>query len=238
MSSINVQQTERWASALGGAALLVAAARRLADERPGQAAFLSAVGTGLMWRGGTGHSSFYAAAGINTAERGDDARTHLSGPRGIFVEQAVSIARSPNELYREWRHLERIPQFVPNVVSVRVLDDRRSHWTARGPGKARAEWIAEIINDIPNELIAWRTVGGADMVSAGSVHFASEPGNRGTVMSVKLQYDLPGGKATALFAKVFGSEPSQVLREGLRRFKQLMEAGEIPTTEGQPRGGR
>jgi len=238
MTSINVQQTERWASALGGAALLVAAAKRLSDERPGQAAFLSAVGAGLMWRGGTGHSSLYATTGINTAERGDDARTHLSGARGTIVDGAVSIARSPNDLYREWRQLERIPQFVPNVVSVKVLDDRRSHWVARGPGKARAEWIADIINDIPNELIAWQTRGGADMVSAGSVHFAAEPGNRGTTMSVKLQYDLPGGKATALFAKVFGSEPSQVLREGLRRFKQLMEAGEIPTTEGQPRGGR
>lgn len=238
MTSINVQQSERWASALGGAALLVAAAKRLTDDRPGQAAFLSAVGAGLMWRGGTGHSSLYSAAGINTAERGDDARTHLAGTRGTIVDDAVSIARLPDELYREWRQLDRIPQFVPNIVSVHVLDDRRSHWVARGPGKARAEWIAEIINDIPNELIAWQTVGGADMVSAGSVHFTAEPGNRGTTMSVKLQYDLPGGKATALFAKVFGSEPSQVLREGLRRFKQLMEAGEIPTTEGQPRGGR
>lgn len=238
MSLINVQQTERWASALGGAALIVAAARRLADERPGQAAFLSAVGAGLMWRGGTGHSSLYATTGINAAERGDDARAHLSGARGTIVEEAVSIARSPNDLYREWRQLERITRFIPSVVSVQVLDARRSHWIAKGPGKTRVEWTAQIINDIPNELIAWQTVGGADMVSAGSVHFAPEPDDRGTAMSVKLQYDLPGGKAAALFARVFGSEPAQVLREGLRRFKQLMEAGEIPTTSGQPRGGR
>jgi uncharacterized membrane protein len=124
------------------------------------------------------------------------------------------------------------------LESVRQLDQRRSHWVAKGPAGRRVEWDAEIISEIPGELIGWRTLDGADVVSAGSVRFIPAAGNRGTHVRVRLQYDPPGGKVGAAIAWIFGKEPSQTILEDLRRFKQLMEAGEIPTTVGQPRGGR
>jgi len=100
------------------------------------------------------------------------------------------------------------------------------------------KWEAEIINDQPNELIAWRSLAGADVDNAGSVTFKPAPGDRGTEVSVTMDYIPPAGKAGSLFAKLFGKDANQVIREDLRRFKQLMETGELPTTEGQPRGAR
>jgi uncharacterized membrane protein len=127
---------------------------------------------------------------------------------------------------------------MPQLASVEIVGHRRSHWIANGPAGWRTEWYADIINEIPNQLLAWRTVEGSELVSAGSVHFEHGPVGRGTVVRVKLQYDPPGGRLGAAFAWAFGDDPSHVIREGLRRFKQLMETGEIPTTEGQPRGCR
>ena len=103
-------------------------------------------------------------------------------------------------------------------------------------GGRTVEWDAEIINEIPNELIGWRTVDGADVVSAGSVNFKPAPGYRGTEVRVRLQYAPPAGKVGARIASLFGHEPSQTIKEDVRRFKQLIEAGEVATTEGQPRG--
>ena len=123
-----------------------------------------------------------------------------------------------------------------HLVSVRQLDDRRSHWVAKGPAGRTFEWDAEIINQIANELIAWRTLENASVASAGSVRFKSAGSGRGTEVHVRLQYAPPAGKAGAAIAWLFGKEPSQTIREDLRRFKQLLEAGEVPTVEGQPRG--
>src|SRR6185436_8492572 len=116
------------------------------------------------------------------------------------------------------------------------LDGNRSHWVAIGPGGKRVEWDAEIYNEKQGELIAWRSLPDADITNAGSVHFAEAPGGRGTYLKVVLNYNLPGGKAAALFAKLFGQEPGQLVESNLKRLKQLLEAGEIPTTEGQPSG--
>lgn len=238
MSTINVRQTERWVSTLGGAALLVAGARRFAGERPGQAALLSAVGASLMWRGQSGHSRVYELTGINTADRRESTNARLLGRRAEHAEVAVSIAKRPDELYRVWRRFENLPQFLPNVTAVEPIDHRTSRWTGRGPGRKRVQWVSRLVNDVPNELIAWTTVDADDFASTGSIRFLPEPGGRGTIVSATLQYNLTGGKVGTAIATVFGKEPSQVLHEGLRRFKQIMEAGEAPTTTGQPRGGR
>jgi len=220
-SPINVQHPERWASALGGAALLVWGAKRLSQQRHPLGAVLATTGAGLIWRSAR-----------------DDTRARLGGTRGTLVEESFAINRSPAELYGFWRELERLPTVMPELLSVRRVDHRRSHWVAKGPAGWRTAWNAEIINDIPNELIAWRTTEGSDVASAGSVHFESGRRGRGTVVRIKLQYDPPGGRIGAAFARGVGDSPSQVIREGLRRFKQLMETGEVPTTEGQPRGAR
>jgi len=235
-SDVNVADVERWASALGGAALAAYGIKQLKDRSPAGAAF-AAAGTALIMRGATGHCPMYDAVGINTADERDDTREHLAGARGVNVEEVVTINRPASDLYRCWRDFEMLPRFMEYVDSVRQLDHRRSHWIVKGPAGRRVEWTAEIINEIADELIGWRTLDGADVVSAGSVRFVPAPGARGTQVRVRLQYDPPGGKIGSAIAWIFGAEPSQTIREGLRRFKQLMEAGEMPTTSGQPRGG-
>jgi uncharacterized membrane protein len=216
-----MERPERWATAVGGAALLVWGASRLSKDRRPAGAVLAMTGAGFLLRSARG-----------------DTRSRLGGARGTVVEQSVSINRPAPELYDFWADLEQLPRVMPELLSVSMLDHRRSRWVARGPVGWRTEWYADIINEIPDELIAWRTIEGSELVSAGSIHF--EPGavGRGTTVRVRLQYDPPGGKLGAALAWAFGGSPSQVLREGLRRLKQLMETGEIPTTDGQPRGKR
>jgi uncharacterized membrane protein len=233
---VNVAGAERWASALGGAALTAYAIKQL-KERPQVGAALAAAGTALIYRGATGHCHMYAAAGINTAEEGSDTKRALAGPRGIHVEEAVTINRTSEELFAYWRKFDQLPRFMKYLVSVKELDHRRSHWVAKAPGGRTMEWDAEIINEIPGELIGWRTLDGADVISAGSVRFKAAP-QHGTEVRVRLQYEPPAGKVGSAVAWLLGHEPSQTIREDLRRLKQLMEAGEVPTTEGQPHGTR
>jgi uncharacterized membrane protein len=233
---INVADAERWASALGGAALAVWGLKRLRDERTPGAALIATAGASLIARGATGHCYVYSATGVNTADY--DTRTALAGPRGVNVDEAVTIGRPAAELYARWRRLEDLPKYMSHLVSVTPIDQRRSRWVAKAPAGRTVEWEAEIINEIPNELIAWRTIGESRVVSAGSVHFKSAPGSRGTEVRVRLRYEPPGGKAGATIAWILGHEPSQTILEDLRRFRQLMETGEKPTTEGQPHGRR
>jgi uncharacterized membrane protein len=229
-SARNVAEIERWASALGGAALTLYGVR----QRSAAGALIAASGGVLIARGATGYCPMYAAAGVNNAA--SDTRTALGGPRGVRVDYSATINRGAEELYRFWRKFENLPRFMRHLVSVQQIDSRRSHWVAKGPAGRTVEWDAEIINEIPNELIGWRTLADADVVSAGSVRFTSLPHDRGTEVHVTLQYEPPGGKAGAAIAWVFGREPHQTIREDVRRFKQLMETGEMPTTDGQPRG--
>jgi uncharacterized membrane protein len=234
-SVVNVAGAERWASALGGAALTAFAIKQLKDRSPSGAA-LAAAGTALIYRGATGHCPMYAAAGINTAHDLDDTRQALAGPRGILVEESFTIFQSPEDLYLFWRNFELLPRFMNHLVSVTQLDLCRSHWVAKAPAGRTVEWDAEIINEIPGELIAWATLPGSEVVSAGSVRFTCAPGGRGTEVRVKLQYEPPAGKVGATIAWLLGHDPARAIHEDLRRFKQLMETGEIPTIEGQPRG--
>lgn len=234
-SGVNVAGAERWASALGGAALTAYAIKQLKDRSPSGAA-LAAAGTALIYRGATGHCPMYAAAGINTANDMDETKRALAGPRGVNVEDAFTINATPEELYVFWRNFELLPRFMNHLVEVRQLDLARSHWVAKAPGGRTVEWDAEIINEIPGELIAWRTLPGSDLVSAGSVHFKCAPGGRGAEVRVRLQYDPPAGKVGATIAWLLGHDPAHAIHEDLRRLKQLIEGGEIPTTKGQPRG--
>jgi uncharacterized membrane protein len=234
-SSINVADVERWASAIGGAALTAFGIKQLKGRSPSGAA-LAAAGSALMYRGATGYCPVYAAAGIATVDDSDGTRAALAGPRGVNVEEVVTINAPADQLFRFWRNFEQLPRFMDHLLSVNEIDRRLSHWVAKAPGRQTVEWDAEIINEIPGELIGWRTLEGSDIVSAGSVHFKQALGSRGTEVRVRLQYDPPAGKIGATVAWLFGHEPSQVIREDLRRFKQLMETGEIPTIRGQSRG--
>jgi len=228
-TSINLSETERLASALGGALL----AAYGISQRSKSGAMIAAAGGALIVRGATGFCPGYAAVGIDT--RRSDTKEALAGSRGTPVETAVTIARPHDELYRFWRHIENLPTIMPHLVSVKDRGEKRSHWIAKAPGGRTVEWDAEIINDDENELIGWRTLEGSDVVSAGSVRF--KPTGQGeTMVVVHLQYEPPAGKVGATIAWLLGHEPSQTIREDLWRFKALMETGEVPTTEGQPRG--
>jgi uncharacterized membrane protein len=125
---------------------------------------------------------------------------------------------------------------MDHLESVEVIDDKRSRWAAKGPAGKRAEWEAEITEDRPNELIAWRSTASSTVENSGYVRFEPAPGGRGTLVRVELNYLPPGGILGATIAKLLGEEPELQLKDDLRRLKQLMEAGEIVTTEGQPAG--
>jgi uncharacterized membrane protein len=154
---------------------------------------------------------------------------------GLPVKATVTISRSPEELYRFWRDFENLPKFMAHLEEVRVTGDR-SHWVARGPAGTTVEWDAELTEDRPNEVIAWRSVEGSEVEHAGSIRFAPAPADRGTIVFVEMRYRPPGGVAGAAVAALFGEEPNQSMQRDLRRFKQVMETGEIVTTEGQPAG--
>jgi uncharacterized membrane protein len=155
---------------------------------------------------------------------------------GIEVKRTVTIGRTPEELYKFWRDFQNLPRIMKHLKSVEVTGEKRSHWIACGPAVRTVEWDAEITQESPNELIAWRSLEGADVDNYGSVRFERAPGARGTVVRVDIHYSPPGGTIGALVAKLFGEAPEQQIQEDLYRFKQLMETGEIATTEGQPSG--
>jgi uncharacterized membrane protein len=159
-----------------------------------------------------------------------------SRSRAIRVAQAITINRSPEEVYRFWRDFQNLPRFMKRLESVQATGDKRSHWVAKAPAGTTVEWDAEITEDRPNELIAWRSLEGADVDNVGSVRFERAPGGRGTVVKVNMQYSPPAGAIGAGVAKLFGEDPEWQIKNALRRFKQLMETGEIITTEGQPAG--
>ena len=231
-SDRNLSEFERWASIAAGAGLAVYGLSRLKNT----GWLYATVGGLLLRRGVTAHCDIYEAIGMNTAADPGDTRAALRGSRGINVLESVTINRPIEELYRFWRNLENLPQFMRHLESVEKVTDTISHWRAKGPAGTRVEWDAEIHNEVANQVIGWRSLEGADVVSAGSVNFDAAPGGRGTRVTVNLQYSPPGGKVGAAVARLFGRDAETEIREDLRRFKQLVEAGEVPTTQGQPRG--
>jgi uncharacterized membrane protein len=234
-SRINVGETERMITGAAGAALALFGVSR--QSLPGVA--LALVGGGLIYRAAPGHCDAYQALGINTAqprEADGSAPPEAYFDRGIHIVQAFSINKSPDELYQYWRKLDNLPSVLSYLESVTVLDEKRSHWVARGPLDMKWEWDAEIINDEPNRLIAWHSVGNADVDNAGSVTFTPGPEGRGTEVKVVIDYLPTGGRFGQIIAKFLGRDPSAEVREGLRDFKRVMETGERPTIEGQSHG--
>jgi uncharacterized membrane protein len=200
---------ERWGLLLGGGALTVFALTR---RRPRIG--LAATGGLLAYRGAT-----------------------FAGARCFRAEASFAINCSPEEAYRFWHNFENLPLFMRHLESVRARDGR-SEWRAVAPLGAHLQWTAETIEDRENEYIAWRSEEGSEFDNSGSVEFRRAPGNRGTIVRAVVHYDAPGGALGKAVAAVFGKDPEFAIREDLRRFKALMEMGEIPTTEGQSHGPR
>jgi uncharacterized membrane protein len=231
-SDRNLSEFERWLSMAAGTGLAIYGLSRLRSR----GWFYAVMGGLLLRRGVTAHCDLYEAFGVNTAGTSSDTRAALRGSRGVNVLESVTINQPIETLYRFWRNLENLPRFMHHLESVERVTDTVSHWRARGPAGTAVEWDAEINNEVANQLIAWRSLEGSSVVSAGSVNFDAAGAGRGTRVTVHLQYSPPGGKVGAAVAKLFGRDAATEIREDLRRFKQLVEAGEVATTSGQPRG--
>jgi len=224
-SRTKVGRVERWVSMVAGGALAAYGFKR--RSTPGGAAALA--GAALLYRGATGHCAIKEAIARNrtgnghaaVADRGSDTRTQLGGAAGIHVEEQITIDRPGTEVYRFWRNLENLPRFMNHLESVAQREAGISHWVAKGPAGTRVEWDARIINDIPNRVIAWQSLEGSMVSTAGSVNFESAP--RGTIVRVHFQYNPPAGKVGAAVAWLFGEEPNTQVREDLCRFKEVME---------------
>lgn len=208
---INVGQTERWMSMISGVGLAIYGLTR---ESALSKAALSGLGGYLFYRGQTGHCAVYNALGIDTSIRAG----------GVSIEKTITINRSPEDVYRFWHNFENLPRFMEHLESVRVLDERRSHWVASVPGGINFEWDAEMTEDIPNERISWRSLANAEVQNQGTVEFRRVPG--GTRLMFKASYQIPGvvgGASAGMFR--FLSE-KQLERE-LNQFKNLIESREM-----------
>ena len=150
-----------------------------------------------------------------------------AGTKSVDVKKAITINRSPEDVYRFWRDFRNLSRFTAHLESVELIDDRRSRWRAIGPAGVKVEWEAEITEDVPNERLAWRTIAGSSVEHRGEVRFVRAPGGRGTEVHVHLEYHPPASRAGVGVAKLFGREPSQQIDGDLRRFKQVMETGEV-----------
>ncbi len=156
--------------------------------------------------------------------------------KGIHVTQALTVNQPVDDVYRFWRDFQNLPRFMHHLESVQATGERRSHWKAKAPAGRTVEWDAELVEDRPNAVIAWRSLKGADVDNAGSVRFTPAPGGRGTEVRVELRYNPPGGRVGAAVAKLFGEEPEQQLRDDLRAFKQVLETGEVVHSEASVHG--
>jgi uncharacterized membrane protein len=224
--TVNVGSSERLISLLGGGMLAAYGLSRGSASGLG----LGLVGAALAYRGWTGHCHMYEALGMNSAEHGEN--VSIPSGQGIKIEHSVLIQKPASELYRFWRKLDNLPQVMRHLVSVRELGGKRSRWVAKGP-TGNVQWDAEIITERPDELIGWRTLEGSEVDTAGSVHFHTQPGDRGTEVRVVLSYRPPAGRVGHALAWMMGRDPKSELRDDLAQFKRLMETG-LVTTAAKP----
>jgi uncharacterized membrane protein len=231
----NVGTRERIISMTAGMALGAFAAR--APRGSARAVLLSSAAA-LVGRGASGYCPVNHA--LRRGRAVGDTRQELAGSRGIKVVESVTIRTDAVALYESWRHLNNLPLVMSHLERVDIIDAQKSHWVMRGPAGVRYEWDAEIINDVRPTLIAWRSLPGSDVVSAGSVQFrqVERRGGTATEVTVTMQYAPFGGKAAAMIAWLAGQSPASMPREDLRRFKAQVEAREAPTTESRSHGPR
>jgi uncharacterized membrane protein len=221
-AEVNVGRRERWISAVAAAAVAAYGLRRRRSRR-----ILLPIAGALIGRAVSGRCPVNGMLGRNTAldDGPSSPVTSVRRGQGVRVNESIVLNRPRGEVYRFWRNLENLPRFMDHLEAVTVLDERRSHWTAKGPAGSRVEWDAEIHNETPNEMIAWRSLEGSEVSNAGSVHFMPTE-NGDTEVRVVLRYDPPAGKLGAAVARLFGEDPSRQVADDLRRLKQVVEAGE------------
>lgn len=161
-----------------------------------------------------------------------------SEPARLVASSTMQVNCSPQQAYEFWSNFENLPLFMRHLDNVSILGNGRSRWVAAGPLGSRIRWDSEIVANRKGELISWRSLPGSDMEVDGYVEFRKAPGDRGTFVSANIIYSPPGGNAGSAVAKLLGKDPNFLMRQDLRRLKALIEAGEIPTVDGQSHGPR
>jgi len=229
---INMTRSERLISLVGGALLAGIAVMRRGWAGLG----LGTLGGTLLFRGITGHSQIYRLLGWNRALVRGNRAASVPHQQGIRVEESVTINHRVETVYDFWRDFTNLPLFMENLKSVTVESPTHSHWVVKGPAGMTVEWDAEIVTEIPNEVIAWRTIDNMQVSHAGSVHFRPAPGERGTEVHVALEYAPIAGPVGALVAKLFRRDPKEQIYDDLRRLKQILETGEVLKSDGSPNG--
>ena len=219
----NVSSTERWLSLAAGTYLTTCG---ISGKGPGVASLLA--GGYLLYRAATGNCPGYQCLGVSMSDATAE-KSAIAAGHGSRVDCAITVMKPAADVYRFWRDFENLPRFMAHLIDVDTTTDGQSRWTAEGPLGLKVRWEAELVTDIPNRVISWRSLPGADVDTAGSVHFEEQPYGRGTDVRVELKYDPPAGKVGAAIAALFGKSPEKQIREDLRRFKQILETGEIPT---------
>jgi uncharacterized membrane protein len=221
----NIGDVERMTSGAIGVAL---AAFGLSRKSP-LGILMALGGASLVARAATGHCPLNEAAGIQP-----DDKEAAPWNRNVRVKSAITIMKPRQEVYAFWRKLENLPRFMRHLESVVERDAKMSDWSAKAPAGRQVSWTAEITDEAIDERIAWQSVEGADVPNEGVVLFEDAPGGRGTIVRVDLSYSPPAGAIGAFFAKLFGEEPKGQIADDLRRLRAILEAGEVPTTDGQP----
>lgn len=220
-SRINVGTTERIASVVGGALLAY-----YGLHKPNFGGLvMAAAGGALLYRGSTGYCPVNTMLGRDTSDG-----------RGISVEitRSLTVNRPRSEVYRFWRQLENLPQFMQHLQDVRQLGPKRSHWVARFPkGVGTVEWKADIVQEETDTFIAWRSLPASDVDNAGAVRFVDAPAGSGTVVQATITYRPPAGDVGGGIARLLNHAFEQMVKDDLYRFKQLIETGEVTTIEGQ-----
>lgn len=218
---VNVGRYERIASMIGGGLLMLSGLRR----RSFGGLLAAATGGLLAYRGRTGYCPVYERTGIDTTPR--------AAAKGIHLKRSITVDRPIDEVYRYWKDFENLPRFMTHITSVEYRGDGITHWVAR-EGRFELEWDARITEDEPDRRIAWRSLRGADVRNEGSVEFREAPGGRGTEVHVELRYTPPGGETAMMLAPLFRMVSNRQLGDELRRFKQMIETGEIATSRRRP----
>jgi len=225
----NVGAGERTVSAAAGAALVLLGALSPKSRAP-----LVTAGGMLLYRGLSGNCLVYRAMGVDHGVSHDQAA--IENRHGVHFDRSIVIAKPPEAIFAYWRNFKALPQLIDHLSDVTMDDTSHSRWTAKGPLGIEYQWDAEIIEERPNEFLAWRSCEGADVATAGSLHLKALSHDRGTAVRLVMTYDPPGGRLAATLASWLGTDVEGEIFEGLRRMKQILEAGEISTIENQPIG--
>jgi uncharacterized membrane protein len=226
----NLHTVERCLSAAGGALLTMSGMRRgFSDGK-----YRILLGAEMLRRGLSGHSYAYQAFGVRTARRTGD--TSVPYELGVHVRQALTIGKPRHEVFAFWRNFSNLPRVMRHLESVDERAGGVTRWTVEGPMGKQLQWDAEIVGEVENEKIAWRSLPGSQVESAGSVQFTDAPRQMGTEVRIELQYNPPAGFVGAYGTMLFGRDAHSVIEADCWRLKEYLETGEVPTTEGQPGG--